>query len=152
MDVDVVTETVIHRPCADVSGFASDPDRAPEWYVNIKRVQWQTERPLRVGVRIAFVGHFLGRRLAYTYEVAEWVPGERFVMRTAEGPSQGRRFPRSAEHTCRCPTGRSRPTLKMGRRTLISHAAPTSQLRKSSSAASQLAAVNGALGAPERAS
>ena len=70
MDVDVVTETVIHRPCADVSGFASDPDRAPEWYVNIKRVQWQTERPLRVGARIAFVGHFLGRRLAYTYEVA----------------------------------------------------------------------------------
>jgi NAD(P)-dependent dehydrogenase (short-subunit alcohol dehydrogenase family) len=26
-----------------------------------------------------------GRRLAYTYEVAEFVPGERFVMRTAQG-------------------------------------------------------------------
>jgi hypothetical protein len=32
------------------------------------------------------VAQFLGKRLAYTYEVAEFVPGERFVMRTSEGP------------------------------------------------------------------
>jgi hypothetical protein len=32
------------------------------------------------------VAHFLGRRLAYTYEVRELVQGERFVMSTAEGP------------------------------------------------------------------
>jgi hypothetical protein len=28
---------------------------------------------------------FLGRRLTYTYEVKEIVPGERYVMSTAEG-------------------------------------------------------------------
>ena len=40
-----------------------------------------------VGSRIAFVAaHFLGRRLAYTYEVAELVAGERLVMRAADGP------------------------------------------------------------------
>jgi hypothetical protein len=33
-----------------------------------------------------FVARFLGRRLAYTYEVIELVPGERLVMRTAQGP------------------------------------------------------------------
>lgn len=43
-------------------------------------------RPLRVGSRIAFVPRFLGRRLAYTYQVQEFVPGERLVMLTAEGP------------------------------------------------------------------
>jgi polyketide cyclase/dehydrase/lipid transport protein len=32
------------------------------------------------------VARFLGRRLAYTYEVTEHAPGERFVMSTAEGP------------------------------------------------------------------
>jgi len=46
----------------------------------------ETRPPLAVGSRLAFVARFLGRRLAYTYEVREHVPGERFVMRTAEGP------------------------------------------------------------------
>ena len=51
---------------------------------------------MRVGSRIAFVARFLGRRLAYTYEVVELVPGERFVMRTAEGP-----FPMETTYTWR---------------------------------------------------
>jgi hypothetical protein len=33
-----------------------------------------------------FVARFLGRRLAYTYEIVDLVPGERLVMRTAQGP------------------------------------------------------------------
>jgi len=33
-----------------------------------------------------FVATFLGRRLAYTYEVVEQTPSERLVMRTAQGP------------------------------------------------------------------
>jgi hypothetical protein len=32
------------------------------------------------------VAEFLGRELVYTYEVKELVPGERFVMATAQGP------------------------------------------------------------------
>jgi hypothetical protein len=32
------------------------------------------------------VAHFLGRGPAYTYGVVEWAPGERLVMRTADGP------------------------------------------------------------------
>src|SRR5204863_8694605 len=56
------------------------------WYENIKRVEWKTPRPLGVGSRVEFEAQFLGRRLAYTYELTEHVPGERLVMRTAEGP------------------------------------------------------------------
>lgn len=84
--VDVLTEIAIARPRERVAAFACDPDNATAWYVNITSVEWQTPRPLTVGSRLRFVAQFLGRRLAYTYEVAEIVPGARFVMRTAEGP------------------------------------------------------------------
>jgi uncharacterized protein YndB with AHSA1/START domain len=91
MSVDVRTEVEIDRPRADVAAFASDPDVAPRWYENIESVEWKTPRPLAVGARIAFVARFLGRRLAYTYEVTALVPGERLVMSTKEGPFRWRR-------------------------------------------------------------
>lgn len=86
MGVDVEVETFIARPVAAVAAFAGDPSNAPRWYVNIKSVRWETSPPVALGSRMAFVAHFLGRELAYTYEVTELVPGERLVMRTAEGP------------------------------------------------------------------
>jgi uncharacterized protein YndB with AHSA1/START domain len=86
MAVDVQCELEIARPRAQVAAFACDPDHTTEWYANIKAVQWRSPPPLAVGSRLAFVARFLGRRLEYTYEVADYVPGERFVMRTAQGP------------------------------------------------------------------
>ncbi len=86
MTVDVETQIEILCPRAEVSAFAADPDNATAWYRNIKRVEWETEPPLAVGSRVAFAAEFMGRRLAYTYEVAVHVPGERLVMRTANGP------------------------------------------------------------------
>ncbi len=69
-----------------MADFAADPDNATRWYVNIKSVIWKSPRPLRVSTKVAFVAQFFGRRLEYTYEVTEYVPGQRLVMRTAEGP------------------------------------------------------------------
>ncbi|MBA3747145.1 MAG: SRPBCC family protein [Solirubrobacterales bacterium] len=86
MTVDVQTQIDIDRPRADVAAWSVDPDNATRWYKNIKSVEWKTPPPLRVGSRLAFVARFLGGPLSYTYEVVEHVPGERFVMRTAEGP------------------------------------------------------------------
>jgi uncharacterized protein YndB with AHSA1/START domain len=86
MEVDVSTEIVIGRPRKEVFEYAANPDHAPSWYVNIKSVEWKSQPPLTLGSRIAFIAHFLGRRMAYTYEIVELVPEERMVMRTAEGP------------------------------------------------------------------
>lgn len=86
MPIDVLTETVIARPVAEVAAYAGDPSNAPTWYANIESVEWETPPPMRVGARLAFVAHFLGRRLAYTYEVIALEPGRSLVMRTAQGP------------------------------------------------------------------
>ena len=94
MSVDVETHVDIARPVAEVAAYAADPSNAPEWYANIDSVEWKTEPPLRVGSVVGFVARFLGRRLAYDYEIAELVPGERLVMRTAQGP-----FPMETTYT-----------------------------------------------------
>jgi hypothetical protein len=86
MSVDASTDIVINRPRGEVAEYASNPGNAPKWYVNIKAIEWRTTPPLRVGSQIDFVAHFLGRRLAYTYEVVEFKAGERLVMRTGQGP------------------------------------------------------------------
>ncbi|MBL8909734.1 MAG: SRPBCC family protein, partial [Archangium sp.] len=83
--VDVRVETVIARAPEVVAAFAGNPGNAPRWYANIKSVDWLTPQPLAVGSRLAFVAHFLGRRLAYTYEVREFDAGH-LVMSTAQGP------------------------------------------------------------------
>jgi hypothetical protein len=108
MPVDVVTAIEIARPRDLVATFARDPDNAPKWYVNIDSVEWKTPPPLALGSRIAFVARFLGRRLAYTYEVVELEGDARFVMRTSEGP-----FPMETTYTWEpAPGGGTRMTLR----------------------------------------
>jgi uncharacterized membrane protein len=92
--VDVLTEIVIARPADVVATYAADPSNAPAWYDNITSISLETTPPLRAGSRVAFTARFLGRNLAYTYDITEFAPAERLVMRTAQGP-----FPMETTYT-----------------------------------------------------
>jgi Polyketide cyclase / dehydrase and lipid transport len=108
VEVDVITEVMIGLPRADVAAYASDPGNAMSWYRNIQRVEWKSDPPLRVGSKLAFVARFLGRTIAYTYEVTELTPAERFVMATSEGP-----FPMETTYAWSdAPRGGTRMTLR----------------------------------------
>ena len=86
MPVDVSSAITIDRPPGIVSAYVCDPANAPIWHANIKSAEWKSEPRLHAGSRVAFVAEFLGRRLHYTYELVEFVPGEKLVMRSVEGP------------------------------------------------------------------
>ncbi|MEU7633467.1 SRPBCC family protein [Nocardia sp. NPDC049220] len=108
MAVDVLTEVTIDRSRELVAAFAGNPTNAPVWYARICGVTWQTDPPLRVGSRMVFVARFLGRRLAYTYEVVDHTPGERLMMRTVAGLP-----PRETTYTwADTPGGGTRMTLR----------------------------------------
>ncbi|MGK8521560.1 SRPBCC family protein [Nocardia asteroides] len=108
MAVDVRTDVVIDRSRELVAAYAADPAHAPAWYSRIHSVTWETEPPLRVGSRMAFVAHFLGRRLVYTYEVVDYEPCLLLVMRTAQGP-----FPMETTYAwVDTPEGGTRMTLR----------------------------------------
>ena len=108
MKVDVITQIDINRPREEVATYAADPDNATTWYEDIKAVRWETPRPVQVGSRIAFEAQFLGRRLAYTYEVRALEPGVRLVMSTDAGP-----FPMETTYTWHdTPSGATHMTLR----------------------------------------
>ena len=94
MPVDVQVETTIACSREVVSAFAGDPSNATKWYANIKSVTWKTPPPVAIGSLMEFQAQFLGRRLVYTYEITELVPGRRLIMRTADGP-----FPMETTYT-----------------------------------------------------
>jgi hypothetical protein len=104
--VDVQTEILIRRARGEVATYAANPDNAPQWYENIHSAQRLTTGPIDVGSKVDFTAKFLGRELNYTYEFIEYVPGEKLVMRTAQGP-----FPMETTYTWAEVSGGTRMTL-----------------------------------------
>jgi hypothetical protein len=108
MEVDVLTGIEIERPRSEVADYVSDPDNATAWYENIKKVEWKSPKALKVGARVAFEARFLGRTMAYTYEIKHYLPGRSLVMSTAAGP-----FPMETSYTfSETPSGATKVELR----------------------------------------
>jgi uncharacterized membrane protein len=110
MPVDVMSEIVIARSPDAVAAYCANPDNSPKWYANIKSIEWKTSPPLAIGSRIAFAAEFLGRHISYVYEIVEFAPGRRLVMRTDQGP-----FPMETTYTWE-PAGEGKTRMSLRNR------------------------------------
>lgn len=107
MNVDVEVTELIARPVADVAAYATEPTNAPRWYQRITAADRETDGPVQVGSRFAFKARFMGRDLAYTYEVTGHEPGVRLTMSTADGP-----FPMTTDYRWE-PSGTDTTTMSI---------------------------------------
>jgi uncharacterized protein YndB with AHSA1/START domain len=85
MAVDIRAEVLINRPRDEVAAYATDPKNDPIWIGGIVEAIVLTDPPFGVGTRVQRAAMFLGRRMEYTPEVVEYVPGSKVVM-TADKP------------------------------------------------------------------
>ncbi len=84
--IDVEYAVEISRERREVAAFASNPDFLPEWRSNILRVEWLSPRPVAEGARLEIVATFRGAHIRFLYEVTAFVPRERLVLGTSQGP------------------------------------------------------------------
>jgi carbon monoxide dehydrogenase subunit G len=84
--VDVEVETEIARPRETVAGYLFDWRNDTAWIGGISEARRIDGGDFGVGVRVARVARFLGKRIEYVNEVVELDPGHRLVMRSVQGP------------------------------------------------------------------
>ena len=83
---DVTVETTIARPRPEVASYATDWRNDTTWIGALSDVRLVTDGPFGVGSRVARVASFLGRRIEYVNEIAEYEPGSRLLMRSVKAP------------------------------------------------------------------
>ena len=76
----------INRALGIVSEFSADPGNAPKWFSDVQSTQWKSPKPLKVGSQIVFKADVGGKKQELTYEVVEYFPGLKLVMKSQEGP------------------------------------------------------------------
>lgn len=86
MSTDVQVETVIRRPRASVADYAMDWRNDTTWIRALSEVRQVTDGPFGIGTRVERVAGFLGKRIEYVNEIAEYEPGKRLVTRSVKAP------------------------------------------------------------------
>jgi hypothetical protein len=86
MSTDVTVEETVERPREVVAGFATNWRNDTRWIGAISEARLLTEEPFGVGSQVERIARFLGKRVEYALEVAEYEPGSRLVSRSIKSP------------------------------------------------------------------
>ena len=91
----MTTEIVIGQPAERRRRLRRRPrECAQAWYAEHHLRHLGNQPAVACRIQANVHARFLGRQLAYTYEITNFVPAERLVMRTAQGP-----FPMETTYT-----------------------------------------------------
>ena len=83
----VIDETVvIARPAEEVFDFLALAEYLPRWDSSVLECVQVGSGPVTVGTRYRGASRIVGRRIEWTTEVTEFVPGMRMTSRSVEGP------------------------------------------------------------------
>ena len=83
----VIDETVvIARPAEEVFDFLTLAEYLPRWDSSVLECVQVGSGPVTVGTRYRGASRIVGRRIEWTTEVTEFVPGVRVTSRSVEGP------------------------------------------------------------------
>lgn len=100
-------QITIERPVAEVEAYLLDPSNDPNWMKALTEARALSEGPVGPGYRVVRVARFLGRRMEYTLEIADYQPGHRLVMKSVGGP-----FPMNVTYSLEPVEGGTRVTIR----------------------------------------
>lgn len=83
--IEVQATVDIDRPAEDVFAFLADMANNPTWQRGMERCTWTSDPPLRLGSTYDQEASFLGRSIVSSFEVIEFVEGERIRIQTTSG-------------------------------------------------------------------
>jgi uncharacterized membrane protein len=81
----VETSVHIDRPSEEVFAFTANFENNPLWQSGQVEARFTSEGPLHVGSTYDQVAKFLGRQIASTFEVVEYMPGRRVKASSTSG-------------------------------------------------------------------
>lgn len=84
--IKIHVETEIMCPIEEVFAFTVSSDYDHQWQSGVLEARQTSEGSMAVGATFLQDVQFLGRRVRSTYEVTDYIPGERFAFRTTSGP------------------------------------------------------------------
>lgn len=83
--IEVRAAVDIERPAPEVFAFLADMANNPSWQQGMQRCTWTSDPPLRLGSTYDQEASFLGRAIVSSFEVVEFVDGERIRIATTSG-------------------------------------------------------------------